>query len=123
MVEILSKPLIIEKIVSAIRETGFPCFDLDVGRDEVQDNKSFFVYSDDGGLEASTHANQFNKSFIVMFITRENATFNELELIDRLKLCRLIFDSSEVENGQLLNTEESAVVRTYHFHQVIRIER
>ncbi|QBX15445.1 hypothetical protein Javan187_0009 [Streptococcus phage Javan187] len=69
------------------------------------------------------HANQYHKQFTLMFITRENRLFNELELIENLKLCRLIFDSSEVENGQLVNTEEKAIVRTYYFHQLIKIER
>ncbi|MGT2911377.1 hypothetical protein ACVR1I_06635 [Streptococcus cameli] len=123
MVEILSKPLDIERIVKEILSFGYPCFDSDVGRDEVADSPSFFVYMDDGGLEPSTHANQYIKSFILMFISREGATFDELELIEKMKLCRLVFDRSEIERGSLLNTEEQAVARTLTFHQVIKVER
>lgn len=123
MVEIISKPLNLEKIVTIIKQTGIPCFDMSIGRDEVYENKTFFVYIDDGELMPALHANQYHKQFTLMFITRENRLFNELELIENLKLCRLIFDSSEVENGQLVNTEEKAIVRTYYFHQLIKIER
>lgn len=123
MVEVISKPLNLEKIVTTIKQTGIPCFDMSIGRDEVYENKTFFVYIDDGELMPSLHANQYHKRFTLMFITRENSLFNELELIENLKLCRLIFDSSEVENGQLVNTEEKAIVRTYYFHQLIKIER
>lgn len=123
MVEIISKSIDLVKIVEAIRSFGYPCFDSDVGRDEVAENPSFFVYMDDGGLEPSTHANQYWKTFVLMFITRENATFDELELIDKMKLCRLIFDRSEIERGSLLNTEEQAIARTLTFHQVLKVER
>ncbi|HEK9985471.1 TPA: hypothetical protein TVE81_001378 [Streptococcus equi subsp. zooepidemicus] len=123
MVEVISKPLNLEKIVTIIKQTGIPCFDMSIGRDEVYENKTFFVYIDDGELMPALHANQYHKQFTLMFITRENRVFNELELIENLKLCRLIFDSSEVENGQLVNTEEKAIVRTYYFHQLIKIER
>ncbi|CRQ98291.1 TPA: hypothetical protein TVW26_001592 [Streptococcus equi subsp. equi] len=123
MVEVISKPLNLEKIVTIIKQTGIPCFDMSISRDEVYENKTFFVYIDDGELMPALHANQYHKQFTLMFITRENRLFNELELIENLKLCRLIFDSSEVENGQLVNTEEKAIVRTYYFHQLIKIER
>ncbi|HHT7641968.1 TPA: hypothetical protein ACT2ET_000941 [Streptococcus suis] len=123
MAEIISKPLDLSRIVEVIRGTGFPCFGLDMGRDEVADNPSFFLYSDDGGLTPGTHANQYKRAFTVMFVTRERASFDDVGLIERLKDCRLIFDRSEIDKGNLVNTDEQVTATTLNFHQLIRIER
>lgn len=123
MVVIMSKPLDIKKVVEAVRETGFPCFDTTLGRDEVAQHTSFFVYMEDGGLQASTHGNQYHRTFTLMFVSRDEASFDELALIDKLKGCRLVFDRSEVDRGGLLGTEEQVLARTMYFHQVIKVER
>lgn len=123
MVVVLSKSLDLEKIVSTIKETGFPCFDMEMSRREVEENKSFFVYSDDGDLVPGANANQFKKSFLLMFVTREGATVDVLELVERLRLCRLLFDGSEVDKGSVSNSDESATATTMRFHHVIKIER
>lgn len=123
MAEIISKPLDLGKIVSIIRDTGFPCFGLDMGRDEVSKHPSFFIYSDDGGLSIGNHANQYKRSFTLMFVTREGAIVDDISLIERLKDCRLIFDGSEIDKGNLVNTEEQVTAITMNFHQIIRVER
>lgn len=50
-----------------IRGTGFPCFGLDMGRDEVADNPSFFLYSDDGGLTPGTHEKDLENAPFVAY--------------------------------------------------------
>lgn len=123
MAEIISKPLDIEKIVEVIRGTGFPCFGLDIGRDEVAAHPSFFLYSDDGGLSPGLHANQYKRSFTLMFVTRDGAVFDDIGLIEQLKDCRLIFDSSEIDKGSLIGTDNQVIATTMNFHQIIRTER
>lgn len=114
-----SKPLSeqkLEKIIAVIKERGFPVFDMDMGRDEVAAHETFFLYNEKGRLQATEKRNQYKREFVLMFVTRAKAGIEEMELIEDLRLCGLIFDDMEQDEGRLLDTDDKAEVLTFTFH-------
>lgn len=123
MATILSKPLNLARIVEELEKTGFPVFGIDIGRDEVAEHKSFIVYYDKGDIKPTETRNQYKMDFTVMFVSRVDASIDEIEVIENLRLCGLIFDETNHEEGRYLNTDDIAKAVTFKFHQVIRVDR
>lgn len=123
MVTILSKPPKLEKIVDILANRGFPVFDMDMGRDEVEENKTFFIYNEEGNITPTDNRNQLKQEFVVMLVTREGKTIDVVELIEDLRLTGLIFDGTESEEGRLMDTDTKAEVITFNFHKIILLGR
>lgn len=126
MTEIISKRLEgqrLEKVVGIIKEVGFPVFDMELGRDEVAENKTFFLYNEKGDIQPTDRRNQYKQDFILMFVSREGVTIDEIGLIEPLRDAGLIFDSMDHSEGRLLDTDDKAEVLTFNFHSAILVNR
>lgn len=119
---IITDSLRLETAVEIIENTGNAAFDTDVGKDEVEENSSFFVYVEEGDIRsAETSRSQYVREFVLAFITRENATINAIELIENLKKAGLHFKSTETATGKMANTGEEAKMITFIFTRSIRV--
>lgn len=104
---------VVKKIIEI---TGYPVFKTDITRDEALANPSFFVYEDKGDITQGGNGNQFLMEFIISFITTEDASIDEIELILALRYFGLIFNRTETEHGRVANTESEAKMITFNFH-------
>lgn len=106
-----------QAVVAKLKKlTGYPVYKTDITRDEVLSHLSFFVYEDRGDIRPGTNGNQFLMDFTISFITLEDATVDEIELITELRYFGLMFDRTETEYGRVANTEQEAKMITFYFH-------
>lgn len=113
--------LSLEKIVSRLDAFGYPVFHLDLNKDEWRDNKSFFVYDDNGEVRPGTSRLQYSIDFTLMFITLEDAEINIIEVIENLAGTGLIFDGAVPESPKVKDTDKVAKAITWTFHRVVRV--
>lgn len=126
MTTIISKRLDgkkLEKVVEIIRSVGFPVFDMELGRDEVAENKSFFLYNEKGDIRPTERRNQYKQDFVLMFVSRDGKQIDEISLIEPLRDAGLIFDQMDHSEGRLLDTDDKAEVLTFNFHYPVLIDR
>lgn len=107
--------------IKTIESTGYPVFPTDIKKDEVKENPSFFIFSDDGDTHNGTSASQYLKEFVLAFVTKEDAIFNEIELIENLKKSALTFRGSSTDYGRIANTDVEAKMRTLTFVRTIQV--
>ncbi|MDZ5760774.1 hypothetical protein RAK27_19195 [Carnobacterium maltaromaticum] len=109
------------RCIEVLKEFGFEVFGKDVQKDEIESNKSFFIFDDDGDLSRES-ANVYNKAAYVAFVTTDGTTIpDELEIIAKLQTCGLRFDNTENDEGKMKETEQIAKMRTWNFHQSLKV--
>lgn len=111
----------LDRFIEIMNAQQFPWFGTNAEKDEIVDNKSFFIYSKEGRIEKATNShNQYLQEFTLAFITRENAQVNVLQLSDQLAKARLIFRNSDSEEGKFAETDEDTKMTTMTFVHVIK---
>lgn len=97
----------------------YPTFAMDIRKDEVKKNPSFFIYNDDGEItKAQTGTTQYLTSFYLSFITRNQSAINQIEIIELCKKHALFFDRTEIDNGKIQDLDVEAKMVTFLFHHV-----
>lgn len=97
-------------------ETQFPVFATDIRKDEIENNKSFFIYNDDGEIiKAETGTKQYLVEFYLSFVTREKERIDKIKIINMCEKHRLFFKSTSTQVGKIedLDVETSMVTFTF----------
>lgn len=110
-----------EKLIKVLDSFGFPIFSVDLNKDEINQHSSFFVYNEKGNILPATGSNQYLRDFTLIFMSRENKDIDEIEVIHALTRLGLVFKNSYREEAKLRGTEQSALVITMNFHEIIRV--
>lgn len=104
-------------VVAKLKEiTGYPVFKTDITRDEVLSQPSFFVYEDKGDIRQGTNGNQYLVGFVISFITTDDATIDEIDIIQQLRPFGLLFDRTETDSGRIADSENEAKMTTFYFN-------
>ncbi len=110
------------KVVDKIESFGYPVFNIDLNKDEIRDNKSFFVYDENGRVTPGQSRLQYQKEFTLMFISLEDKTIDEIELAENLiRGTGLIFDGSTRDQAKFQETDQLASTITWTFHRVFMV--
>lgn len=116
----------LEKIVETIMsETNnkFEVFGTDITKDEVEANRSFFIYDPFGDLSPAEGPKQWKQEFLLSFVTREDQRLSTdmiFKLKDGLRRCRLYFDSTESDYGRMADSDQQARMLTLYFHSIVK---
>lgn len=103
------------------KETGIPLFDVDIEKDELKKNSTFFIYSKEGEIRpASQNHNQYLREFTLALFTADDTSIDELELAERLTKARLRFTGTEIDNGELADTNKKMKMITLRFTHVLK---
>ena len=112
------------KIVGRLEDFGYPVFGLDLNKDEIRDNKSFFVYDENGRITPGQSRIQYLIEFTLMFITLEDKVMDEIEIAENvIQGTGLIFDGSVREQAKFQETDQIANTITWTFHRVVMVGR
>ncbi|MBC2106146.1 hypothetical protein [Listeria booriae] len=112
----------IKKVIEVIEgKTEYPVFSTDIKKDEVENNPSFFVYTEKAGIDKGQNSNQYLKRFVLMFVSKDASDIDEIELSKALEVCGLIFDRSDVDYGRIADTEQEVLANTLYFHRILRV--
>lgn len=115
-------PYSLEKVIKTIeKETNQNVFSTDIKKDEVKENDSFFIYFENAGLDKATSSNQFLRRFTLTFVTKSGIELDDINLIQKLTVCGLRFNSSEVDYGLIQDSETEVKAITFHFNRAIRV--
>lgn len=110
----------LEKCINDIETlTGFKVFDIDIAKDEIDSNESFFLYYDKGPIRKDDNMNLL-RDFFLMFVTKDNSNIDEYELIDKSPSWGLRFRSTEYEYGKIGDSQEVVRTTTFYFHQAVK---
>lgn len=110
----------LEKIISTIESVGYPVFAIDLNKDEINKHDSFFVYMDKGNIINGESKTQLLRDFTLMYLSKNNKDIDEIDLILNLRKLGLIFDSMDRDEAKFQDTDQTALVLTFHFHATIR---
>jgi len=101
----------------------YPTFAMDIRKDEVEMNPSFFISNDDGEItKAQTGTTQYLTNFYLSFFTRDQSAINQIEIIEMCKKHALFFDRTEIDKGKLENLDVEAKMITFVFHHIDRVK-
>nr|WP_312214147.1 hypothetical protein [Clostridioides sp.] len=101
----------------------YPVFNMDIRKDEVKKNPSFFIYDDDGEMtKATTGITQYKTAFYLAFFTRNGSEINKIKIAELCKQHALFFDRTEKDTGKIANLDTEAKMITFVFHHVDRVK-
>lgn len=101
-----------------------PVFAADIRKDEVKENKSFFIYDDDGDIKKpDTSTNQYQQEFYLYFVTREKMDLDKFKIIEMCDDHRLLFNSCETQVGKIEGLDVEASMTTFTFIHIHRMCR
>lgn len=109
-------PQLIEHI-----ETTYNCpvFYLDVKKDDIEKNKSFFIYNDKGEITKGQGLT-FIRSFYIHYVTSDGSEIDEIQLIKYIqKNHSLIFDKTAIDVGKIQNLDTVTQMTTFEFHYIV----
>lgn len=113
----------LERIVGKLEAFGYPVFNLDLNKDEWRDNKSFFVYDENGEVRPAGNSRlQYSIEFTLMFITLEYSHVDIIEVVENLAGTGLIFDGAIPETPKLKDTDQIAKAITWTFHRIVKVK-
>ncbi|WP_024622177.1 hypothetical protein [Metaclostridioides mangenotii] len=100
----------------------YPVFAMNIRKDEVEKNPSFFIYNDDGEItKATSGINQYKTNFHLSFFTRGQSTLNQIEVIEMCKKHALIFDRTEIDVGKIQDLDVEAKMVTFVLHHIDKV--
>lgn len=105
-------------------ESKYPVFATDIRRDEIEENKSFFIYNDDGDVfKSDSGTNQYQIEFYLSFVTREKAKINKIEIIELFNQHRLFFRNTDTQFGKLEDLDVETSMTTFTFYHIEKMCR
>ncbi len=111
-----------EKMIEEIEEmTGFPVFGIDVGKDEVESNPSFFICYTNGQIQKG-EANFILQRDAVLIFFSEKEKINEYAIIKKSPSWGLSFDRADYDYGKFGNTQKTYEIVTFYFHRPVKLE-
>jgi hypothetical protein len=111
----------LDKLISKLNNM-YPTFAMEIRKDEVEKNPSFFIYNDDGEItKAQTGTTQYLTNFYLSFFTRDQSTIDQIEIIEMCKKHALFFDRTELDHGKINNLDVEAKMVTFVFHHIDRV--
>lgn len=100
-------------------ESKYPVFATDIRKDEIEENKSFFIYNDDGDVfKSDSGTNQYQVEFYLSFVTREKAKINKIEIIELFNQHRLFFRNTDTQFGKLEDLDVETSMTTFTFYHI-----
>jgi len=116
----MSNEEILQLTVKTIEEIGgYPVFQTNIAKDELESNLSFFIYENNGQIRKAEGHNQYLRDFQLFFITKEAAEIDEFGLILSLQKCGLRFRETQYDYGRIANTDAEAKMTTFYFHRAL----
>lgn len=103
--------------------TGLNVFGVDIGKDEVDTNPSFFIFTKKGPIRKDTESMNLLREFVLMFVTREDLEIDEYKIIEESNKWGLRFSHTEYDYGKMSNTQEIVQTTTFYFNQVVKLCR
>ena len=101
-----------------------PVFATDIRKDEVIENKSFFIYDDDGDIKRpDTSTNQYQQEFYLYFVTREKKAIDKFKIIGLCEEHRLLFSSCDTQVGKIESLDVEASMTSFTFFHIQRLCR
>ena len=102
-----------------VEMTGFKVFDIDMSKDEVDNNSSFFMYYEKGPISKAENNKDLLREFVLMFVTKDNSDIDEYSIIQKSNTWGLRFKNTSYDYGEMLNSQELVRVTTFFFQQVV----
>ena len=94
-----------------------PVFATDIRKDEILNNKSFFVYNDDGDIsKTESSTNEYRQEFYLSFVTRENKKIDKFKIIEIFDRHRLFFISCSTQVGKIESQDIETTMTTFTFY-------
>lgn len=110
-----------EKFFTDLSEMfGLPIFDIDISKDEIDENESFFIYYENGPIRKDGEGN-LQRDFTLMYLTKTNHLIDDFAIIDQAPKWGLRFRDTEYDVGKISNTQTILRTTTFNMHQVVRI--
>lgn len=101
--------------------TGFPIFGVDIGKDEIDSNDSFFIFYENGSIRKDTESVNLLRDFILMYITKKAEPIDEYAIISKSNTWGLRFRNTEYDFGKIGDSQEIVHTTTFYFQQVVRM--
>ena len=99
--------------------TNMGIFDIDIAKDELDSNSSFFLYHDKGRISKGDNG-RLNREFTLMFVTKENKEIDEYAIIEESPKWGLVFRNTESDYGKIADTQELVRTTTFYFVYEVR---
>lgn len=117
----IQQMLRLEKLLTDVTElTTFPVFGIDIGKDEADNNDAFFIYYDKGPIRKDETGN-FQRDFVLMFVSKAGDEIDEFALIEQSPKWGLRFRETEYDYGKIGDTQQIVNTTTFYMHQVVKI--
>lgn len=112
---------IFDQVNHTLEEYHYPVFANDMTEDEIRLHKSFLIYDEDGEITKTRSPLNYSKSFYIDFVTRENKTIPEIDLIEAVKELGFVFDRTEKVKFRLQKTDEIYKATRFIFHYILQV--